>query len=61
MWIERGWSCEAAVARTGPFLTAHATLDERIYSGLGHAISAAEIDDVRAFLDDELGEGAIEQ
>lgn len=51
---------EAAVARTGSFLTAHATLNEKVYRGLGHAISAAEINDVRAFLADELGEGAIE-
>ena len=37
-------------ARTAAFLPTHTTLVERIYPGLGHGISADEIEDVREFL-----------
>jgi len=39
-----------AVARTAAFLPEHSTLVERVYPGLAHGISAAEVDDVRNFL-----------
>lgn len=39
-----------AVERTAAFLPDHSTLTERVYPGLGHGISAAEIADVREFL-----------
>lgn len=39
-----------AVARTQAWLPAHATLTAPVYPGLGHAINAAELADVRAFL-----------
>jgi phospholipase/carboxylesterase len=41
---------QEAVARTAAFLPDHTTLTERVYPGLGHGISAAEIADVREFL-----------
>jgi len=40
----------AAIARTASFLPEHSTLMERVYPGLAHGISAAEIADVRNFL-----------
>ena len=49
-----------AIARTAAFLPSHTTLDERVYPGLGHGVSAEEIDDVRAFLAAEVGPDAIE-
>ncbi|MBW4042940.1 MAG: phospholipase [Acidobacteria bacterium] len=45
----------AAVARTAAFLPQHTSLVERVYPGLGHGISDAEIDDVREFLAEHLG------
>jgi phospholipase/carboxylesterase len=41
-----------AVARTTAWLPGHVTLTQRTYSGLGHGISAEELTDVSAFLDD---------
>ncbi|MBB5642252.1 phospholipase/carboxylesterase [Cryobacterium roopkundense] len=41
---------EAAIDRTGAYLPEHSTLAERVYPGLAHGISEAEIGDVRAFL-----------
>ncbi|MFD4421834.1 alpha/beta hydrolase [Agromyces sp. NPDC058484] len=38
------------VAGTQEWLPAHATLDERIYEGLGHSVSEQELADVAAFL-----------
>jgi len=49
----------AAVARTGEFLPAHTELVERVYPGLAHAISAAELADVRAFLAEHVGAEAV--
>jgi phospholipase/carboxylesterase len=43
-----------AITRTSAFLPAHSTLVERIYPGLAHGISAAELGDVRAFILDQL-------
>ena len=45
----------AAVARTASFLPQHTTLVERVYPGLAHSISGAEIEDVREFLATHLG------
>jgi phospholipase/carboxylesterase len=39
-----------AIERTRAFLPAHTTLDERIYPGLAHGISAQELTDVRDFI-----------
>ncbi|MBP2436548.1 alpha/beta hydrolase [Microbacterium amylolyticum] len=39
-----------AVARTTEWLPEHSALVGRIYPGLAHAVSAAELDDIRAFL-----------
>lgn len=39
-----------AIARTSHFLPQHSTLVERIYPGLAHEISQAEVDDVSAFI-----------
>jgi phospholipase/carboxylesterase len=50
---------EAAIARTQEFLPRHSSLVERVYPGLAHGISAAEIDDVRGFLAAHVGVGAI--
>ena len=47
---------EAAIGRTTAFLPAHSTLVEREYPGLAHGINAAEVDDIRSFL--ELNAGA---
>ena len=41
---------QEAVARTAAFLPEHSTLVARVYPGLGHGISADEIEDVREFL-----------
>ncbi|UAJ80743.1 alpha/beta fold hydrolase [Leifsonia sp. ZF2019] len=39
-----------AVDRTAAWLPAHTTLEQHVYPGLGHGISAQEIDDLRTFL-----------
>jgi phospholipase/carboxylesterase len=39
-----------SVARTQSWLPAHSTLDERIYEGIGHAVSDRELADVAAFI-----------
>lgn len=39
-----------AIERTQAFLPQHSTLEERVYPGLAHSISAGEVDDVRAFI-----------
>lgn len=44
-----------AVARTAGWLPGHASLDARIYEGLGHAVSQQELTDVAAFLAAHLG------
>jgi phospholipase/carboxylesterase len=41
---------EAAVARTQAWLPGHSTLTERIYEGLGHSISQAELAEIVTFL-----------
>jgi phospholipase/carboxylesterase len=40
----------ASVARTQSWLPEHATLDERIYEGIGHSVSDRELADVAAFI-----------
>ena len=42
---------EPAIARTASWLPLHATLDERVYPGLAHAIDATEAADARASVD----------
>jgi phospholipase/carboxylesterase len=44
-----------AIERTSAFLPTHSTLVERVYPGLAHGISQAEIDDVSAFVAARLG------
>jgi phospholipase/carboxylesterase len=44
-----------AIARTAAYLPQHSSLVERIYPGLAHGISAAEVDDVRTFLRAHVG------
>jgi phospholipase/carboxylesterase len=44
-----------AITRTTEFLPVHSELEEHVYLGLGHGISADEVADVRAFLDARLG------
>jgi phospholipase/carboxylesterase len=39
-----------AVDRTSDWLPEHSTLDARIYEGMGHNISSAELADVSAFI-----------
>ncbi|GAB3121973.1 dienelactone hydrolase family protein [Glaciibacter psychrotolerans] len=41
---------ESAVNRTQAWLTAHSTLTERIYEGMAHSISQAELGDIATFL-----------
>ncbi|KFF58537.1 phospholipase [Cryobacterium sp. MLB-32] len=41
---------ESAVARTQAWLPGHSTLTERIYEGMAHSVSQAELADVVAFL-----------
>lgn len=41
---------EAAIARTAEWLPTHASLDARIYEGLGHSVSERELADVSAFV-----------
>jgi phospholipase/carboxylesterase len=41
---------DAMIEQTQMWLPAHARLDERIYEGLGHAVSDREIADVAAFI-----------
>ncbi|GAA4776398.1 alpha/beta hydrolase [Microbacterium gilvum] len=45
---------EPLVAHTTDWLPGHADLVGRIYPGLGHAVSPAELDDLRVFLDKRL-------
>jgi phospholipase/carboxylesterase len=47
-----------AIARTRAFLPGHTTVDERVYPGLAHGISADELDDVRAFLASAQGQSS---
>ncbi|GAB3602839.1 alpha/beta hydrolase [Microbacterium aureliae] len=49
----------AAIERTREFLPGHSSLVERVYPGLGHGIDAAEVRDVRAFLEDARVRGAV--
>ncbi|MCD5346182.1 alpha/beta hydrolase-fold protein [Agromyces sp. H3Y2-19a] len=42
----------ASVARTQDWLPGHATVDARIYEGLGHSVSEAELADLTGFLRD---------
>ena len=39
-----------AVDRTQAWLPAHSTLTERIYEGMGHSVSQAELADIVSFL-----------
>jgi len=48
-----------AIARTASFLPAHSTLVERVYPGLAHGISAAEVADVQTFLLTSVGGHAL--
>ncbi|MFC6356801.1 alpha/beta hydrolase [Luethyella okanaganae] len=48
----------AAVERTQAWLPGHATLTERIYEGLSHSVSQAELADVVAFLRLQYGRAA---
>lgn len=50
---------EPAIARTSAYLPQHSTVVERIYAGLAHGISAAEVEDVRGFLVTEVGDHAV--
>ncbi|MBU1588836.1 MAG: esterase, partial [Actinobacteria bacterium] len=43
-------------ADTADWLPGHSRLTERIYEGLGHSVSDAELQDVVAFLNVNLGE-----
>lgn len=45
----------AAIDRTQAWLPDHSTLTERIYEGLGHSVSQAELADTVAFLRDRYG------
>jgi phospholipase/carboxylesterase len=46
---------EAAISRTSNYLPLHSTLDERVYAGLAHSISAAELSDVGGFIGAHVG------
>ncbi|WP_051388901.1 alpha/beta hydrolase [Arthrobacter sp. 35W] len=48
-----------AITRSSRFLPEHTSLVERIYPGLAHGINAAELDDVRGFLEAEVGARAV--
>lgn len=48
-----------AITRSSEFLPNHTALVERVYSGLGHGINAAELGDVREFLSREVGVHAV--
>ncbi len=50
---------ESAILRTSDYLPKHSSLIERIYPGLAHGVSAAQLDDVRTFLAAELGATAV--
>ncbi|WP_104200513.1 alpha/beta hydrolase [Cryobacterium sp. Y29] len=50
----------SAVERTQAWLPGHSTLTKRIYEGLPHSISQAELDDVVDFLSAQYGDSAIE-
>lgn len=41
----------SAIARTDEFLAGHATVDARLYTGIGHGINAEEIADAVGFID----------
>ncbi len=45
---------EFLVSPTRSWLAQHATLDERVYPGLGHNVAPAELADLRQFLDDRI-------
>ncbi|HWL01911.1 MAG TPA: hypothetical protein VNQ52_06005 [Microbacteriaceae bacterium] len=49
-----------AVAAAADFLAAHTTLTERVYPGLGHQISLAELADVAEFIRTNAGEHVIQ-
>jgi phospholipase/carboxylesterase len=48
-----------AIARTAAYLPQHTTLLERVYPGLAHGISGAEVEDVRQFLMAHVGAHAV--
>jgi phospholipase/carboxylesterase len=48
-----------AIDRTAEYLPGHSTLLERVYQGLAHSISTAELDDVRTFLVAHVGSDAV--
>ena len=48
----------ALVAETDRWLAGHTTLTSHVYPGLGHGVSAAEIDDLAAFLRTRLAPAA---
>lgn len=50
---------EPAIVRTSGFLPQHSSLVERVYPGLAHGISTAEINDVRDFLAAHVAAGAV--
>jgi phospholipase/carboxylesterase len=49
---------EALVAHTTEWLPGHSELSGRVYPGLTHSVSEAELADVRAFLDKRLADAA---
>jgi len=51
---------EASVMRTLDWLPEHASLDARIYEGLGHSVSERELADLTAFLRDRYASGPVE-
>ena len=42
------------ISRTGIWLRQHSTLTERTYE-MGHNVCSAELDDVAAFVDEQIG------
>ncbi|WP_411720168.1 alpha/beta hydrolase [Mycetocola sp.] len=50
-----------AIDRTAEFLLGHSSLLERVYPGLAHGISTAELDDVRNFLVIHVGSDAVNE
>jgi phospholipase/carboxylesterase len=50
---------DSAISRTAAFLGAHSSLVERVYPGLAHGISGAELDDVRTFISTTVGPGVL--
>lgn len=51
---------EASVARTQEWLPLHATLDARIYEGLGHSVSESELADLTGFVRDRYASPVVE-